>query len=126
MLHDTKFAGLSKDESLKTAKLLNFLNVFREEIDTAIPATYMAAFLLVALKPGKGASDYGRELGLAQAVTSRILLEIGKKSRTGKEGYGLVDSDQDPIDLRLRRNYLTPKGEALFKKIMVATSGKAF
>lgn len=114
-----KYAELPSDEALQVERLARVIDIFRE-FDTAFPSSYIAAFLLVALKPGKGGTDYARELGLAQAVTSRLLLEIGPKTRNGDEGLGLVDSSPDGKDLRIRRLFLTPKGKALLRRIMVA------
>ncbi len=119
MRQDELFADLPTDEALKIERLINAMEVFRE-YDTAFPMSYAVAFLMVALKPGKGSSDYARDLGLAQAVTSRLMLEIGKKSRHGGEGLGLIDSLPDPNDLRARKNFLTPKGKTLYRKILAA------
>lgn len=118
-----KFAELPDDECIKVERLLRAIDVFRE-FDTAFPASYMAAFLLVALHPGKGSTDYARKLGSAQAVASRLMLEIGPKRRTGEPGLGLIGSEPDTKDLRIRRAFLTPKGKALLRKLMVAM-GKA-
>ena len=119
-----KFAELGNDEAIKVERLLRALEVFREEVDGALPASYMMAFLMVALNPGKGTGDYGKAMGVSQPVISRILLEIGPKSRTGQPGQGLVDSALNPTDYRYKQTYLTPKGRVLLRKLMNAM-GKA-
>ncbi len=113
------FETPNADDVTKLERLSRVIDIFRD-IDGSISANYLQAFILVALKPGRGSTEYARDLGLAQAVVSRILLEIGKKSRMGGEGLGLVDSVHDPKDLRLKRNYLTPKGRELLRKILNA------
>lgn len=114
-----KYAELPEGEALQVERLARVIDIFRE-FDTAFPASYIAAFLLVAVKPGYGSTDYARDLGLAQAVTSRLMLEIGQKRRTGEDGLGLIDSASDGKDLRVRRAFLTPKGKALLRRIMLA------
>jgi DNA-binding MarR family transcriptional regulator len=92
------------------------MEIFREQ-DTAFPMSYAAAFLMVGLRPGETVSFYAAKLGLVQAVTSRLMLEIGQKSRHGGEGLGWIDSVPDPADLRARRVFLTPKGKDLWRRI---------
>jgi DNA-binding MarR family transcriptional regulator len=115
--HVDRFAELPEEDYLKLVRTINAIEVFRE-FDTAFPASYMVALLLVATKPGKGSSDYAKDLGVAQAVASRLMLEIGQKSRRGGEGLGLIDSISDPMDLRQRQVFLTPKGKQVIKKIL--------
>lgn len=114
-----KFAELPDDESLRMERLLRAIEIFRE-FDTAFPASYMAAFLYVALRPGKGPSEIGESLGVAQAAASRLVLEIGQKSRHGGEGLGLVDSVPDPADMRARKLFLTAKGRQLLRRLLLA------
>jgi DNA-binding MarR family transcriptional regulator len=114
-----RFVELNEEDEIAVERLRRAVDVFRE-IDTALPASYLAAFLLVAARPGGSTTEYAAEMGQAQAVTSRILLEIGKKSRTGNPGHELVDSDAHPDDLRRRRVFLTPKGRRLLRKVVDA------
>jgi DNA-binding MarR family transcriptional regulator len=114
-----KYTKLLLEDAEKVEALIRVIDIFRE-YDTTFPASYIAAFLLVAMKPGKGSSEYARDLGLAQAVTSRLMLEIGQKSRTGEEGLGLLDSSPDGQDLRVRRVFLTNKGRGLLRRVLAA------
>jgi DNA-binding MarR family transcriptional regulator len=114
-----KFAELPDDESLRVERLLRAVEIFRE-FDTAFPASYMAAFMYVALQPGKGPSEIGESMGVAQAAASRLILEIGQKSRHGGEGLGLVDSAPDPADMRVKRLFLTTKGRQLLRRLLLA------
>jgi len=89
--HD-RFAPLEEDDAKRISRLFTIFEAFREVAPT-IPASYAQAFLAIALKPGQPAGSYGLSLGLDQPVVSRILLEIGKKSRnSSKKGLDLVNS----------------------------------
>jgi len=96
---------------------LDFLNAFRS-VEPNMPLSYALGFMHVALDPGYGTVHYARAMAMHQPVTSRILLEIGQKTRTGGPGLGLVDSVYDTVDLRLKRYFLTPKGKLLVQAIV--------
>lgn len=114
-----RFAELPEDEVNRLEALTRAIEVFRE-VDSAFPASYMAAFLMVAIKPGLGTSEYARRLGMLQPVASRILLEIGQKARTGEPGLGWIDGVSDLQDMRTKRMFVTPKGRAVLRKLNTA------
>jgi DNA-binding MarR family transcriptional regulator len=118
MSHSTndRFAKPAKDEIAASTRLLRAMEIFREQ-DTAFPMSYAVAFLMVGLRPGEPVSFYAKKMGLEQAVTSRLMLEIGQKSRHGGEGLDWVDSVPDRADLRVRMMFLTPKGKDLWRRI---------
>jgi DNA-binding MarR family transcriptional regulator len=99
-----------------------FLQAFNAAMGQQAPLSYQLAFLLVAMEPGHGTVHYAKKLGMHQPVISRILLEIGQKSRAGGPGLGLVAAEIDPTDLRARRYFLTPSGRALLDQITGALS----
>jgi DNA-binding MarR family transcriptional regulator len=90
------------------------------QVEPRMPSSYMEAFLVVALKPGYGPTEYAKELGTIQPIASRILLEIGAQPRGGTEGLGLVDRRVSDESLRNQEYYLTPKGKELLRKIAAA------
>jgi DNA-binding MarR family transcriptional regulator len=102
---------------LRISRVFDLFSAFRE-VAPSIPASYAQAFLAVAMKPGQPTGDYAHITGMRQPVVSRTLLEIGKKSRAGGMGLGLVDSVDDNQDLRVKRYFLTPKGHKLIKDIL--------
>lgn len=114
-----RFDPPNDEEIRKIERLERVIDAFRD-IDPAMPSSYIRAFLAVAKAPGFGSSVYAREIGAVQAVASRILLELGQKTRSGGMGYGLLDSDNDPIDFRLKRTFLTPLGRSLWRKVLQA------
>ncbi len=91
-----------------------------QELGSAMPASYMAVFLAVALEPGLGVSAYADKLGMLRPVCSRAMLEMGKKARTGGPGLELLDSQQDSQDLRAVHYFLTHKGRRLLDRLVNA------
>jgi DNA-binding MarR family transcriptional regulator len=112
-----------QESKVHLTRLFHTLNEF-SDVTNAMPVSYIQFFLMVARDPGKGATEYGRKLGVQQAVASRILLEIGQKSRGLSGGFGLVESSVDPIDLRLKRYHLTLKGRELAERVITRMKGK--
>lgn len=90
-------------------RALSVMDVFKN-VDDGMPTSYVRMFLQVCAEPGKGVTKYAEDLGVYQAVGSRILLEIGPKSRSGGEGLGLVQADFDTEDMRVKNYWPTSKG----------------
>lgn len=119
-----RFEKPSEEDGISLKRLIRAMEVFRE-YDTAFPMSYGVAFLMVAARPGETVSFYAEQLGLVQAVTSRLMLEIGQKSRhVGREPLGWIDNVPDPEDLRARKVFLTPKGRQVLRKINYAMGGR--
>lgn len=113
----TKVHKLSDDDAKALGKVRAIINVFREA-DHKIPASYIAAFLAVALEPGKGPTHYAQQLGTVQPIMSRLLLEIGQKSRHRDEPLGLVDREVSAHSLRDQEYFLTHKGKAMMNDLL--------
>lgn len=113
----SKVHKLSDDDAKALAKVNAIINVFREA-DHKIPASYIAAFLAVALEPGKGPTHYAKSLNTVQPIASRLLLEIGQKSRHKDEPLGLVDREVSPHSLREQEYFLTHKGKAMMNNLL--------
>jgi DNA-binding MarR family transcriptional regulator len=77
------------------------------------PISYMRAFALVAKKQGLTVEEYAAQAGIAGSVMTRNLLDIGPINRHREPGLELIVKEQDPLDLRKQRAYLTPKGRKL-------------
>lgn len=108
---------LDRDDAIKAQRLLQAINEFRE-IESAFPASYMAAFLLVALRPGGGPTDYAKYLQTIPPIASRMLLEVGERQRNGKPGCGLIERHQSIEDFRQTHYTLTPKGKKFLRKLL--------
>lgn len=111
--------ALPEEAVKKFERLTRAIEVFRE-FDAGFPTSYAVAFLYVAMEQGKGVSEYARDMGVVQPVASRVLLEIGAKSRSGGEGLGLIEQDFAPNSLRSKQLFLTAKGRQLARKLELA------
>ena len=115
-LNDSDAAALLKGQRI--------IEVFRKA-DHKIPASYIAAFLAVALQPSKGPTHYAQVLGTIQPVASRLLLEIGTKARHKDESLGLVDREVSAHSLRDQEYFLTGKGLAMMHELISIIQGRS-
>lgn len=97
-------------------RLAQVMDIFRD-FDAAFPASYIRAFLTIARKPGLSVTDYGHILGIPQPVVSRLMLQLGEKSRAGGAGLGWIRRVTDEKDLRVKRLHLTPQGQRLMERL---------
>jgi hypothetical protein len=74
---DTRFEPPAENDAKELEKIAKIIDAFRH-VDSKIPSSYMAAFLRVALEPGRGPTEYAQKLNTRQPIASRILLEMGK------------------------------------------------
>lgn len=122
---DTRMTALSKgghkqhltdEEKRELQAFLNGLEVFLD-ISKTIPLTYLRSFLLVALDEGESVTTYGNRAGLPQPVMSRHLLDLGERNRHKEPGFGLVQSKNDPMELRRSIVSLSNTGAALARRL---------
>ncbi len=104
-------------EASQLRKARALMELFRV-LHPGMPASYISAFLSVAEHPGQGVTEHAQRLGMLRPVASRILLEIGKKARTGEPGFDLVASQQSWADLRAVHYMLTPRGTRLKRRVL--------
>jgi DNA-binding MarR family transcriptional regulator len=93
-------------------------------LDTALPLTYVIVLLTVAKEEGLGPSDYAKKLDISQPQMSRYLIELSVKGRATirKSGLGVIERREDPKDLRFQRYYLTPRGRAIVREMLINTA----
>lgn len=109
--------ALTQEETQGLRRLVWAIDIFRE-IHPKIPASYIATYLAVALKPGLGPTEYARELGTIQPIASRMLLEIGPRIRQGEmTGLDLVARRISPENLRSTEYTLSPQGLRVARRI---------
>lgn len=110
---------LADAEAMKMERLLHAIQTFRE-IRPDMPASSMVGFLTVALKPGITPTETSKHVGPGWngSMTSRMLLELGAKKRSGGEGEKLIEQHQDLQDLRMKRYTLTAAGRRLLNKLV--------
>lgn len=109
MSHPIKVHKLS-DADYKTLTNVKAILEVLNEIDHQMPISYARAFIEVALYPGRGPSELGRALNVAQPIMSRTLHEIGDRPRTRDEKLGLVELVPGFPDARQKECYMTHAG----------------
>lgn len=113
--------SLVKDrENLDTGKISRALLLVEEfrKIDPEMQMQAAAAFLLISQQPGITVREVGTRLGVASSSASRNVALLSKENRRGEPGPHLIDYDDDPLDRRIRRLYLTPKGKRFLDSIL--------
>ena len=113
----TPSTNVTEEDLRKLKTVWRTIEAFRS-IDPKMPSSYMAAFISVAMEPGLGPTEYARRLGTHQAIASRVLLEIGPKSRLKDSGYGLVQVGISNADMRAHSYELTTKGRVLLQRLL--------
>lgn len=98
-------------------RTLMAVHEYFRDIRPTMPLQYITAFLQVAMEEGLSVNEYAEKAGVSMSVMSRHLLDIGERNRHMEEGFGLVTSRQNPMELRKNEIFLTPKGRALMHKI---------
>ncbi len=94
------------------------VDVFRE-VDPDAPMGLLSVFMMVATEPGLNGRDLQRKTGLPQSSISRHTLSLGEYSyKKGLPGLHLIERQDDPTDLRLKRFFLTAAGQTLAVKLV--------
>jgi hypothetical protein len=104
-------------------RLKDAIGAFRN-LEPNLPASYIDAFLAVALRPGQGPTDYAAMIGTIQPVASRTLMEIGESARTRTAPLHLVASHPHPESRRQIAYDLTPKGYTLAYRVGMMLQGR--
>jgi len=95
----------------KTMDLVRFF-------DREVPAQVLVAFFYIATHNGCKVSDLMTKLKLESSSASRISDWLSDYHRLGKPGMGLIVKKKDTIDLRIKRMYLTIKGQYVIDRII--------
>lgn len=102
------------------------LTIVRGEVAPDI--TVQRLLILLAVYANEGLSQ--RELlekldGCSITALSRNLADLSSLTSKKRTGPGLVESRVDPMNLRLRRLFMTPRGRRLVKRIDRALAGRS-
>jgi DNA-binding MarR family transcriptional regulator len=108
------------DDELKALRKLDrVIDQIRSSVASALPLQVAQTFLAVAMKEGQSVSEISEELKSNLSTVSRHLLDLGARNKEQQGiNYGLVESRGDPLDMRRKEFYLTPKGKILRKNIL--------
>src|SRR5712664_182373 len=110
---------LRLEDKVKLQGILHVLDLF-SNLDRDMPLQMIRTMLLVCIKEGQGPNEVSRELGVANAVSSRHLSDLGEIDRYHNDGYNLVEQRVDVTDRRYRRSYLTAKGVTFRNELLRA------
>lgn len=78
-----------------------------------IPTLQIIMMLRLALDEGKSQKHYSEKWDIPPSTVSRAMLDMGKRTRQGQEGLGLIDERVSTHSLREHEVYLSTKGKAL-------------
>lgn len=98
------------------------INSFRD-LSHTMPVGEVAMFLLVALNEGGSLTDLAETADMKKSTASRYLLDLSDKTRAGGPGYGLINRETDPDELRRNMYSLSPKGRKLIQQLTQAIEG---
>ena len=99
---------------------LQALQTFRE-LSPTMPVGEVSMFLSVALNEGASLTELAEEADMKKSTSSRYLLDLSDKTRDGGSGYGLVQREADPKELRRNMYSLSPKGRDVVRKLVSVT-----
>jgi len=108
---------MTNDDERHIQRLERALRQVRTSIDPTVPTQLVQAFLCVGMNEGQTLSNLADHLGTNISTASRQLLDLGERNRKMEPGYGLVDRKVDPMNLRVNRYSLTPKGRLLLMEL---------
>ena len=98
-------------------KVSGLFQAFRA-LDPTMPLQLAYTFILCCIYEGESIGDIARRAGFALSTTSRHILDLGEFDRKKSQGYKLVETRIDPMELRKKSIHLTPKGRALLNQVI--------
>jgi len=99
------------------------------DVSATFPMAYALVFLEIAEDEGLVQSELIDRCKSTRTAVSRAVTALGEWERKGvpglkdRPGMGLVQSEIDPGDRRMRRLWLTPKGKRLIKHLETRLAG---
>lgn len=82
-------------------------------VSPTMPIQVAKTFIAVAMNEGASVVEIQKASGFRQSTISRHLMDLGKRNRKREEGFGLIESRTNDMDLRRNEYYLTNKGREL-------------
>jgi hypothetical protein len=126
------FSHITQDDNEKTLFRVSRVLAAFQAMNRSMTVEVANVFLMVCLDEGQRLTDYTKKTGLSQSTLSRYLLDLstyrrdlseGAEDDGRKEAYGLVRSEVDPMELRAKRYFLTPRGRALRDRVLAIIDG---
>lgn len=103
------------------AKLYKAIQILADHVGREAPLTQVLAYLKIGARDEVDQGRLMEELGLSSAGSSRTIQALSNVHYAkNRPGYGLVERQLDPMDLRRRVLTLTPEGKKLLTKMGAA------
>jgi DNA-binding MarR family transcriptional regulator len=112
--------GPTTKGDIVSSKLKEFdrcIMALQASTDPTIPSQMMRTFIAVCENEGKSMTELAEVVGANVSTMSRHLLDLGPRNRKMEPGYGLIESRTDPMNLRVKCFFLTPKGKLALRNI---------
>lgn len=100
-------------------RLIHVIKIIKDH-DRRLSLGHIHLFLLVAVHEGRSQSELAVLSSGTVSGTSRYLLDLSEKTRTGDPGYGLLIREADPLELRKNRYSLSAGGRQLIAHVEAA------
>lgn len=98
-------------------QLYDALQEFKD-INPNMSVQQIMAFLSVAKHEGASLRELADLQGVKVPTLSRILIDLGFRNRHMEPGYNIVESRQDPMELRKNQYTLSKRGHYIVEKIV--------
>ena len=116
---------MNKQERRQTQQLLDKIKFLRENLDPMFPLQHVQILLEAALDEGLSHKEMYRKLEpQSSASTNRGIKALSAQSwqmnadgTRRKSGKGLLRTDPDPLELRVKRITLTKDGQEFVKEL---------
>lgn len=117
----SSLGGTSSPTQKRVAEtLLSIVDALRDGCnDPELPAQAIALLMHVAARRDPPTVlELGTLTGMSKASASRLVQNLGRGQRaTGREGVGVIETREDPMNYTRKMVYLTPKGQRLMDLI---------
>ena len=94
-----------------------------QKLDKEMQAQTIQTFLIAALNEGLTQRELVTRTGYGPSTISRNIAALGEVHRNGTPGHNLLTARPDDADGRVKRIYLTPKGQEFLGVIQKRLNG---
>ncbi|KMS60220.1 MarR family transcriptional regulator [Novosphingobium barchaimii LL02] len=108
---------MTDEERIAIRKLYRAQRQVRASIGPQVPSQVVQAFLAVADNEGLTLTELADILGTNVSTASRQMLDLSDRNRKMEAGHNLISRTPDPMNLRVNRYTLTPKGRILIQEL---------
>lgn len=110
-------AIISGDDARLLHKISLVMSTFRG-VNPTMSIQVAHTLTLVALHEGASLTEIANLSGFKMSTISRNLLDLGSRNRKREAGFGLVETNVDPMELRKKIVTLTPKGRGIVHQLL--------